>query len=132
MIGFELMMYLKNKQNPLNLAAKVLFVQMSTPQEKALYVSWCIERNWTSEPSETLDANKEGKHLQSVPFICGIKARGVLQRKEAGRSQISEEEIQSIRVACARSAKTSILRAFTPLQIPRSTLHDVLQKSLQL
>ena len=55
-----------------------------------------------------------------------------LQRKVAGRPQISEEEIESVRVAYTRSPRKSIRRASTQLQIPRSTIHKVLHRNLRL
>ena len=56
----------------------------------------------------------------------------MLQRKGAGRPQISEEEIQSVRVAYTRSPRKSIRRASTQLQIPHSTIHKVLHRNLRL
>ena len=56
----------------------------------------------------------------------------MLQRKGAGRPQILEEEIESVRVAYTRSSRKSIRRASTQLQIPRSTIHKVLHRNLPL
>ena len=56
----------------------------------------------------------------------------MLQRKGAGQPQISEEEIESVRVAYTRSPKKYILGASTQLQIPCSTIHKVLHRNLQL
>ena len=39
----------------MNLVAKVEFMKMSTPQEKALCVSWFIEQSQTFKHSETSD-----------------------------------------------------------------------------
>ena len=61
-----------------------------------------------------------------------METGSVLQRKGAGRPQISEEEIESVRVAYTRSPRKSIRRASTQLQIPRSTIHKVLHRNLQL
>ena len=55
----------------------------------------------------------------------------MLQRKRAGRPQISEE-IESMRVAYTRSLRKSIRGASTQLQIPRSTIHKVLHLNLRL
>ena len=56
----------------------------------------------------------------------------MLQRKGAGRPQISEEKIESVRVAYTRSPRKSIRRAPTQLQISRSTIHKVLHRNLRL
>ena len=56
----------------------------------------------------------------------------MLQRKGAGRSQRSEEEIESVQAVDARNPRKSIRIASVPLQIPRFTIHKVLQKSLRL
>ena len=56
----------------------------------------------------------------------------VLQRKGAGRSRISEEKIESVRVAYTRSPRKFIRGASTQLQIPRSTIHKVLYRNLRL
>ena len=61
-----------------------------------------------------------------------METGSVLQRKGADRPQISEEEIKSVRVAYTRSPKKSIRGASTQLQIPRSTIHKVLHKNMQL
>ena len=56
----------------------------------------------------------------------------MLQGKEAGRPQISEEETESVRVAYTRSPRKSIRRASIQLQNPRSTIHKVLHRNLRL
>ena len=56
----------------------------------------------------------------------------VLQRKGAGRPQISKKEIKSVRVAYTRSSRKSIRAASTQLQIPRSTIHKVLHRNFRL
>ena len=60
-----------------------------------------------------------------------METGSVLQRKIAGRPQISEE-IESVRVAYTRSLRKSIRGASTQLQILRSTIHKVLQRNLRL
>ena len=77
----------------------------------------------------------EKSHLRDLPFEDGVKSLwicSVQQRKEAGRSQISEEETESVRVVYTRSPRKSIRQAFTQLQIPRSTIHKVLRRKLRL
>ena len=61
-----------------------------------------------------------------------MKTGSVLQRKGAGRPQISEEEIESVRVAYTRSPRESFCGAFTQLQITRSTIHKVFHRNLRL
>ena len=60
-----------------------------------------------------------------------METGSVLQRKGAGRLQISEEEIEFMRVAYTRSPRKSIRDASTQLQIPRSTIQNVLHKNLR-
>ena len=59
-----------------------------------------------------------------------METGSVLQRKGAGRPQISDEEIKSVQVAYTRSPRKSICGASTQLQIPRSTIHKVLHRNL--
>ena len=63
----------------------------------------------------------------------------MLQRQGAGRPQISEEEIESVRMAYTRSPRKSIRRLTIPkilhstqLQIPRFTIPKALHKNLRL
>ena len=109
---------------------------MSTPQEKAQCVSWFIETKSVIQAQR----NFTRKYGRKPPARFTIRAwhekfmetGSVLQRKGAGRPQISEEEIESARVAYARSPRKSIRRASTQLQIPRSTIHKVLHTNLRL
>ena len=59
-----------------------------------------------------------------------METGSVLQRKGAGRTQISEEEID--RMAYSRSPRKSIGGASTQLYIPRSTIHKVLHRNFRL
>ena len=61
-----------------------------------------------------------------------METGSVLQKKGAGRPQTSEEEIESVRVAYTKSPRKSIRGGSTKLQIPRSTIHKILHKNLQL
>ena len=61
-----------------------------------------------------------------------METGSALQRKGAGRPQISEEQIESVQVAYTRSHRKSIHRASTQLQIPRSTIHKVFHRNLRL
>ena len=111
-------------------------MKMSTPQEKAQCVSWFIETKSVIQAQR----NFTRKYGRKPPARSTIRAwhekfmetGSVLQRKGAGRPQISEEEIESVRVAYTRSPRKSIRRASTQLQIPRSTIHKVLHRKLRL
>ena len=61
-----------------------------------------------------------------------METGSALPRKGAGRPQILEEKIESVRVAYTRSPRKSICGASTQLQIPRSTIHKVLHRNLRL
>ena len=106
-------------------------MKMSTPQEKAQCVSWSAiqaQRNFR---------RKYGRKPPARPTIrAGRKefmgTGSVLQRKGAGRPQISEEEIESVQVAYTRIPRKSICGASTLLQILRSTTHKVKHKNLRL
>ena len=86
----------------MNLVAKVEFMEMSTPQEKALCVSWFIE----TKSDIQAQRNFRGKYGRKPPARPTIRAwykkfmetGSVLQRREAGRPQMSEE-IESVPVA---------------------------------
>ena len=105
-------------------------------EEKAQSVSWFIE----TKPDIRAQRNFRRKYGRKPPARPTIPAwhekfmetGSVLQRKGAGRPQISKEEIESVRVAYIRNPKKSIRGASTQLQIPRSTVYKVLHKNLQL
>ena len=122
----------------MNLVTKVQFVKISTPQEKAQCVSWFIETKSDIQAQQNFRC-KYGRKPPARPIIRAwhkkfMETGSVLQRKGAGRPQISEEEIESVRVAYrpTRSPRKSIHGASTKLQIPRSTIHKVLHRNLQL
>ena len=60
-----------------------------------------------------------------------METGNVLQKKGAGRPQISEE-IESVREAYTRSPRKSIRGISTQLRIQRSTIHKVLHKNLRI
>ena len=96
---------------------------MSTPQEKAQCVSWFIE----TKSDMQAQRNFRRKYGRKPPARSTIRAwhkkfmeTGILlQRKGAGRLQISEKEIESVRVAYTKCPRKSIRWASTQLQIPR-------------
>ena len=61
-----------------------------------------------------------------------METGSVLQRKRAGRPQISKKEIESVRVAYIGSPRKSIHEASTQLQIPRSTIQKALHRNMRL
>ena len=120
----------------MNLVAKVKFMKMSTPQEKSQCVSWFIEKKSDIQAQRNF-RRKYGRKPPARHTIRAwhkkfIETGSVLQRKGAGRSQISEKETESVRVAYTRSPRKSICGTSTQLQIPRSTIHKVLHRNLRL
>ena len=108
---------------------------MSTPQEKAKFVSCFIETKSIIQEQRNF-IRKYGRKPSTRSTMRAwnekyMETGSVLQRKGAGRPQISEE-IESVRVAYTRSPRKSIRRASTQLQIPRSSIHKVLQRNLRL
>ena len=61
-----------------------------------------------------------------------METGSVLQRKGVGRPQISEKEIESVRVAYTRNRRKSIRGVSTQLKIPPFTIHKVLHRNLRL
>lgn len=56
----------------------------------------------------------------------------VLKGHSPGRPKTSDEKVEEIRQSCIRSPKKSIVRRSLQLNIPKSTLHDVIRKRLRL
>ena len=56
----------------------------------------------------------------------------VFDTRRSGRSRTSEENIERVRQAFQRSPMNSIRTASRQLEIPRSTVHKILQKNLRL
>ena len=85
-------------------------MKMSTPQDKALCISWFIETK--SDIQEQLNFRR--KYRRKPPARPTIRAwhkkfmetGSVLQIKGAGRPQISEKEIEPVRVAYTRALKS--------------------------
>ena len=92
-IRFKITIYLVIKQNIL--VAKVELMKMSTPQEKTQCVSW-FYRDKVRHPSTAKLRHKYGRKPPERPTIRAwhkkfMETGSVLQRKGAGRPQISEE-----------------------------------------
>ena len=113
--------------------AKVEFMKMSTPQEKAQCVSWIIETKSDIQAQRNFRCKYE-RNPSVRPIIRAwhkkfMETGSVLQRKKAGRPQISEEKSECMRMAYTRSPRKSIRRASTQLQIPRFTIHNVFYRN---
>ena len=87
-------------------------MKMSTPQEKAQCVSWFIETKSVIQAQQNF-GGKYGKKPPARPTIRAwhkkfMETGSVLQRKGAGRPQISENKIESVLVAYTRNPRKSI------------------------
>ena len=92
---------------------------MSTPQEKAQCVSWFTATKLDIQAPRNLK-RKYGRKPPARPTIRAwhkkfMEIGSVLQRKGAGRPQISDEEIESVRLACTRSPGKSFRGTSTQL-----------------
>ena len=101
---------------------------------KTSVFSWFIETKSDIQAQRNF-RHKYGRKPPARPTIRAwhkkfMEIGSVLQRKGAGRPQISEE-IESVRVAYTRNSRKSIRGASTQLQITHSTIHKVLHKNLQ-
>lgn len=56
----------------------------------------------------------------------------VLKGHSPGRPKTSDDKVEEIRQSCIRSPKKSIVRRSLQLNVPKSTLHDVVRKRLRL
>ena len=103
---------------------------MSTSQEKAQCVSWFIETKSDIQAQRNFRCKYGGKP-PARPTIRAwhkkfMETGSVLQRKRAAGPHISEEEIESVRVAYTRSLEspfTALLRSYrshAPLQYSQS------------
>ena len=91
---------------------------MSTPQQKAQCVSWFIETKSDIQTQRDF-RRKYGRKPPARPTIGAwhkkfMETGSVLQRKGAGRLQISEEKIESVRVAYQKLWKlpSRLLRSY--------------------
>jgi transposase len=104
-------------------------------QEKAQCVEWFIE----SKSDTQVQRNFKTNYNKNPPSRTTIRAwykkftetGNVEHKKGAGRPRTSEEKVESIREAFLRSPRKSTRIASRELQIPRSTMHDVLRKRLK-
>ena len=108
--------------------------KMATPQEKAQCVSWFVETKSDMQTQRNYRI-KYGRHPSSRPSIRAwhrkfMETGTVLDKGRSGRPKISDENIDRVREAFARSPTKSIRTAARQLQLPRSTVHKVLHKNL--
>lgn len=77
---------------------------------------------------------KEPPHENNIRrWFNQFKETGsVLKQKSPGRPPVSDENVERIRQSAVRSPKKSIARRSLELQIPKTTIHKVLRKRLQL
>ena len=95
-----------------------------------------LRQNWLCRLSETTELSMEKIHHHVLQFVHGAKnlrKQGQCWTKgRSGRPRTSEENIDRVKQAFARSSTKSIRTAAMQLEQPRSTVHKVLQKNLRL
>ena len=71
---------------------------------------------------------------RSIKHVCKncMEIGSILDRKRSGKPSIDKETVNAERVAFYRSPRKSIRFASNELGIPRSTVHKILHKQLQL
>ena len=133
-ITFKITIYLVIKQNIFEFSSRSSVRENERSAGKSP-VCFLVYRDKVRHPSTANFRRKYGRKPPARPTIRAwhkkfMETGSVLQRKGAGRPQISEEYIESVRVTYTRSPKKSIRRASTQLRIPRSTIHKVLHRNL--
>ena len=106
-IRFKITIYLLIKQNIFEFSSESRVHENEHSAGKAQCVSWFIE----TKSDIQAQRNFRRKYERKPPARLTIRAwhkkfmetGSVLQRKGAGRPQISEEKIESIRVVCIRT-----------------------------
>lgn len=113
------------------------FSTMLNVQQKAQCVIWYAESKSPVSVQRLFQRTYPG---QTVPDYKAIirwfnqfKETGTVEKKSRpGRPPTSEENIERIRQSCLRSPKKSIARRSVELQIPKTTIQNVLHKRLRL
>ena len=109
--------------------------KMTTPQEKAQYVSWFIETKSDVQTQRNY-RSKYGRDPPSCPSIHlwhkKFMDTGTVFDTRRWRSKTSEKNIERVRQAFQRSPIKSIRTAARQLELPCSTVHKVLHKNLRL
>ena len=111
-IWFKITIYLVIKQNIFEFSSEIRVHENEHSAGKAQCVSWFIETNSDIQAQR----NFRGKYGRKPPARSTIRAwhkkfmetGSLLQRKGAGRFQISEEEIESVRVAYTRCPNVNL------------------------
>ena len=109
---------------------------MATVQEQVQCVLWLAELQSVTSVQRRF-RNRYGRQpptRKSIRFWDNkLRTTGSLLRvKSPGKLRTSEEKVNRIRETFQRSPRKSIRAASLQLQIPRSTVHDVLHKRLRL
>ena len=108
-----------------------------TPQQKVQCVLWLAEeksvtrvqrhvrRTWNMDPPG---------HKAILKWDRTLRETGSLlpQTGKHAKRTVSEDTVERVRTAFARSPQKSIRRASIELQIPKSTIHKVMHKRLHL
>ena len=106
-----------------------------TTQEKAQCVSWFIQTKSDVQTQRNY-RSKYGKDPPSRPSIRlwhkkFMETGTVFDTRRSGQPRTSKENIERVRQAFQRSMK-SICTAARQLELPHSTVHNVLHKNLRL
>ena len=109
--------------------------KMTTAQEKAQCVSWLIEIKSDVQTQRNY-RSKYGRDPPSRPSIRlwykKFMETGTVFDARSGRPRTSEENIERVWQAFQRSPMKFIRTAARQLDLPRTTVHKVLQKNLRL
>ena len=110
--------------------------KMTTPQEKARFVSWFIETKSDVQTQRSY-RSKYGRDPPSRPSIHlwhkkFMETGTVFDTRRSAPPRTPEENIERVRQAFQRSPMKSIHTAARQLGLPRSTVHKVLHKNLRL
>ena len=105
---------------------------MVTAQSKVLCVSWFIEAK-SDVQTQRRYRTKYGKDPPSCSSIRRwhkkfMETGSVLDGVRSGRPRPSVENIESVRLAYSRSPMKSIRTAARELELPLTTVHNVLYK----
>lgn len=110
--------------------------EMCTPQQKAKCVLWFNESKSATQVQRTFRNvyHQDPPTRQSIyRWMKQFKDTGsVAKKKSPGRPPTSVENVQRVKQAFERSPRQSVRRAARELQLPRSTVHDVLRKRLHM
>lgn len=109
---------------------------MTTPQEKAQCVWWYVE----SKSPVTVQRQFRRQYGRDPPskscimrWVKNFQETGsVKDLPRSGRPGVSQQTVENVQVAFQRSPQKSIRRASRELHVPKSTIHKVLHKRLQL